>query len=147
MKTDIIAILQELDFTEYEAKAYITLLEKSPLSGYAISLNSGVPRSKIYEVLNGMVARGDILVSQENTPQYLPLSPEELIAQNLYAPEVPPLDVVVRTSGEQRLSNFMLWRSAYSEFIFIEKNWPDMTKEDVTFIMEEYARRQRRFGG
>ncbi len=81
MKTDIIAILQELKFTEYEAKAYLALLEKSPLSGYAISLNSGVPRSKIYEVLNGMVARGDILVSQENTPQYFPLSPKELIAQ------------------------------------------------------------------
>ncbi|MGY4893117.1 MAG: polyprenyl diphosphate synthase [Candidatus Saccharimonadota bacterium] len=72
---------------------------------------------------------------------------EELIAKNLYAPEVPPLDVVVRTSGEQRLSNFMLWRSAYSEFIFFKKNWPEMTKEDVTAIMEEYSSRQRRFGG
>lgn len=71
---------------------------------------------------------------------------EKRIAQHLYTPEVPPLDVVVRTSGEQRLSNFMLWRSAYSEFIFLEKNWPDMTKEDVTFIMKEYARRHRRFG-
>lgn len=71
---------------------------------------------------------------------------EDLIAQNLYVPDVPPLDVVVRTSGEERLSNFMLWRSAYSEFIFVKKNWPDMTKDDVAFIMKEYARRQRRFG-
>lgn len=71
---------------------------------------------------------------------------EDLIAQNLYVPDVPPLDIVVRTSGEERLSNFMLWRSAYSEFIFLEKNWPDMTKDDVTSIMKEYARRQRRFG-
>jgi len=71
---------------------------------------------------------------------------ENLIAQHLYTPDVPPLDVVVRTSGEQRLSNFMLWRSAYSEFIFLEKNWPEMTKDDVTSIMNEYARRQRRFG-
>jgi undecaprenyl diphosphate synthase len=71
---------------------------------------------------------------------------EEAIEQNLYAPEVPPIDVVVRTSGEQRLSNFMLWRSAYSEFLFLEKNWPDMTKEDVAAIMKEYAKRQRRFG-
>lgn len=71
---------------------------------------------------------------------------ETMIAQHLYAPDVPPVDVVVRTSGEERLSNFMLWRSAYSEFIFLKKNWPDMTKEDVGFIMEEYARRQRRFG-
>jgi len=71
---------------------------------------------------------------------------EELITQNLYAPDVPPLDVVVRTSGEQRLSNFMLWRSAYSEFVFVDKNWPDMTKDDVTSIIKEYAHRQRRFG-
>ncbi|QQG50678.1 MAG: di-trans,poly-cis-decaprenylcistransferase [Candidatus Saccharibacteria bacterium] len=71
----------------------------------------------------------------------------EMIAENLYAPEVPPLDLVVRTSGEQRLSNFMLWRSAYSEFLFLEKNWPDMTKDDVAAILEEYSRRDRRIGG
>lgn len=71
----------------------------------------------------------------------------ELIAQNLYAPSVPPIDLIVRTSGEQRLSNFMLWRSAYSEFIFLEKLWPDMTKDDVTAILEEYLRRDRRIGG
>jgi len=71
----------------------------------------------------------------------------DLIAQNIYAPEVPPIDLVVRTSGEQRLSNFMLWRAAYSELLFLEKNWPDMTKEDVSAILKEYARRQRRFGG
>lgn len=71
----------------------------------------------------------------------------ELIAENLYAPDVPPIDIVVRTSGEQRLSNFMLWRAAYSEFMFIEKFWPDMTKDDVTGILEEYSRRSRRFGG
>ena len=71
----------------------------------------------------------------------------EMIAQNLYAPEVPPCDLIVRTSGEQRLSNFMLWRAAYSELMFIDKNWPDMTKDDVSVIIEEYQRRNRRFGG
>lgn len=71
----------------------------------------------------------------------------ELIEQNLYAPDIPPCDLIVRTSGEKRLSNFMLWRSAYSEFLFMEKNWPDMTKGDVTDILEEYKRRGRRFGG
>jgi len=70
----------------------------------------------------------------------------ELIAQNLYVPEVPPMDLVVRTSGEMRLSNFMLWRAAYSEFIFLDQMWPDMTKDDVTAILKEYSRRQRRFG-
>lgn len=71
----------------------------------------------------------------------------ELISQNMYAPEVPPMDLVVRTSGEQRLSNFMLWRAAYSELLFLDKMWPDMTKDDVTAILEEYTRRSRRFGG
>ncbi len=71
----------------------------------------------------------------------------ELLSENMYAPEVPPLDLIVRTSGEQRLSNYMLWRSAYSELLFLDKPWPDMTKDDVTAIMEEYSRRQRRFGG
>ncbi|MEO7904799.1 MAG: polyprenyl diphosphate synthase [Candidatus Saccharimonadales bacterium] len=71
----------------------------------------------------------------------------QLIEQHLYAPDVPPIDMVVRTSGEQRLSNFMLWRAAYSELMFIDKSWPDMTNDDVTRILEEYSRRGRRFGG
>jgi undecaprenyl diphosphate synthase len=62
-------------------------------------------------------------------------------------PEVPDCDLIVRTSGEQRLSDFMLWRSAYSEFIFLNKFWPEMTKDDVVGILEEYKRRSRRFGG
>jgi undecaprenyl diphosphate synthase len=56
------------------------------------------------------------------------------------------MDLVVRTSGEMRLSNFMLWRAAYSEFIFLDKMWPEMTKDDVADIINEYSRRQRRFG-
>lgn len=71
----------------------------------------------------------------------------DVIGQNLYYPEIPPVDLIVRTSGEQRLSNFMLWRAAYSELLFLEKLWPDMTKDDVTAILEEYSRRSRRFGG
>jgi undecaprenyl diphosphate synthase len=71
---------------------------------------------------------------------------EEAIAQRLYVPDVPPIDMVIRTSGEQRLSNFMLWRSSYSELMFMKKYWPDMTKEDVADIIKEYNRRQRRYG-
>ena len=71
----------------------------------------------------------------------------ELVAQNIYVPDVPPCDLIVRTSGEQRLSNFMLWRAAYSELMFIDKHWPDMTTDDVVVILDEYAHRNRRFGG
>ncbi|KMY53009.1 MULTISPECIES: TrmB family transcriptional regulator [Bacillaceae] len=79
MKGNILAILKNLDFTEYEAKAYLTLLEESPLTGYAVAKNSGVPRSKIYEVLDNLAMRGDILVSPGSTPQYTPVPAKELI--------------------------------------------------------------------
>ncbi|MDN4494483.1 TrmB family transcriptional regulator [Ureibacillus aquaedulcis] len=79
MKENILEILKNLNFTEYEAKAYLALLEESPLTGYAVAKNSGVPRSRIYEVLDSLVIRGDILVSPGNTPQYSPVPAKELI--------------------------------------------------------------------
>ncbi len=68
------------------------------------------------------------------------------IENNLYAADIPPLDLIIRTSGEERLSNFMLYRAAYSELMFLPKAWPDMTKEDVALALKEYANRGRRFG-
>jgi undecaprenyl diphosphate synthase len=70
----------------------------------------------------------------------------DLISRNLYEPSLPPVDLVVRTSGEHRISNFMLWRIAYSEIIFINKLWPDMKKQDVKGIIDEFSKRVRRFG-
>ncbi len=64
----------------------------------------------------------------------------------LYVPDVPRMDFVIRTSGEQRLSNFMLWRAAYSELLFVEKTWPDFSVEDLDEALLDYAKRQRRFG-
>lgn len=78
-------------------------------------------------------------------------NPDELdvesFRQFLDHPEVPECDLIVRTSGEMRLSNFMLWRSAYSELVFVDKFWPEMTTEDVNEILKEYAERERRHGG
>jgi undecaprenyl diphosphate synthase len=71
---------------------------------------------------------------------------EQEFANYLYHPEVPSLDLIVRTSGEQRLSNFMLWRAAYAELMFIEKNWPDMKRSDVYEIIKTYKKRIRRMG-
>ncbi len=71
---------------------------------------------------------------------------EELIGANIYAPEIPDVDLLIRTSGEQRISGFMLWRSSYAELLFIEKLWPDITMLDMDMALAEYATRQRRFG-
>lgn len=70
----------------------------------------------------------------------------ETFAKYLYHPEVPALDMVVRTSGENRISGFQLWRSAYAEFWFVEKNFPDLDGGDALAAIKEFHGRQRRFG-
>ena len=69
-----------------------------------------------------------------------------LLTEHMYVPDVPPLDLIIRTSGEQRLSGFMLWRSDYAELAFVDQHWPAFTVSDLDLILEDYANRQRRFG-
>ena len=70
----------------------------------------------------------------------------ELIDRFLYAPDVPPPDLIIRTSGEQRLSNFLMWQSAYSELAFTKKNWPEFSELDLERAIKRYSTLQRRFG-
>jgi undecaprenyl diphosphate synthase len=74
------------------------------------------------------------------------ISPD-LLARHLGAPDVPDPDVIIRTSGEQRLSNFLLWQAAYSELVFVPINWPDFDRPALEGAIAEYRRRERRFGG
>jgi undecaprenyl diphosphate synthase len=69
------------------------------------------------------------------------------IPDNLYAPHVPDVDLLIRTSGERRLSNFLLWQSAYAELYFTETLWPDFDRHALFAALEDYAARDRRFGG
>lgn len=70
----------------------------------------------------------------------------ETIRKHLYHPEIPDVDMVVRTSGEERISGFMLWRASYAEFMFIKKYFPEMKSTDIKEILKEYESRSRRFG-
>jgi undecaprenyl diphosphate synthase len=78
------------------------------------------------------------------------LRPEEIdeaaFSQELYAPDLPDPDLLIRTSGEQRLSNFLLWQLSYTELYVTQKLWPDFSKEDLLEAISEYERRERRFG-
>ena len=69
------------------------------------------------------------------------------LAENLYAPDVPDVDLLIRTSGEKRLSNFLLWQSAYAELYFTDTLWPDFQREALFEAIRDYASRDRRFGG
>jgi undecaprenyl diphosphate synthase len=74
-------------------------------------------------------------------------STEEEFRACLYAPEMHDPDLIIRTSGERRLSNYLLWQSAYSELVFRDELWPDFTREALEQSLAEYAERRRRFGG
>ena len=91
-------------------------------------------RAEIVEAARKLVASGDVV-------------DEASFAGALYAPEMPDPDVVVRTSGEVRVSNFLLWQLAYAELVFTEKHWPDFGPDDLRAAVAEYASRRRRFGG
>lgn len=106
----------------------------------AIALNYGGRAEiiKAVQEISALVADGT-LVSEDIT--------EELIEQHLYTSEMPPLDLVIRPSGEERLSNFLIWQAAYAEFIFMDVLWPDFTKKDLEHAVEVFAGRNRRFGG
>lgn len=72
---------------------------------------------------------------------------EEMLSNNLYTATIPDPDVIIRTGKEKRLSNFLPWQSVYSELIFLDKYWPDFNTEDIDFVLSEYKKRNRRFGG
>ena len=72
---------------------------------------------------------------------------EELLSKYLYSADVPDPELIIRPSGEKRISNFLLWQAAYSEFVFMNVLWPDFSPADLDAAIEEYHRRNRRFGG
>jgi len=71
---------------------------------------------------------------------------EALLAKNLWTKGLPDPDIIIRTSGEYRLSNFLTWQSAYAELFFLKKNWPDFSEQDLDQVIKEFNCRQRRFG-
>ena len=99
-----------------------------------LALNYGA-RQEIAHAVNQILKEG----LAEVTPQD--------ISRRLYQPEIPEPDLIIRTSGEQRLSNFLLWQAAYSEFYFTPVLWPDFNKEELQKAVDAYRARKRRFGG
>ena len=96
------------------------------------------------ELRDAFVEIASAIVSGTSQPDDIS---EEMISSCLYNPDVPDPEVVIRTSGEQRLSNFLLWQSAYSELVFTPVLWPDFHAEQLRECLDEYRSRKRRFGG
>lgn len=101
----------------------------------ALCLNYG-GQQEIADAIKGIMADG--VKPEEVTPQ--------TVSEHLYGADIPPVDLVIRTSGEQRVSGFMLWRIAYAEMKFVDTYWPAFTEAQLDECLAEYATRARRFG-
>ena len=112
-----------------------TRTKDNPNGTLCLALNYG-GELEIVDAVKSIIATG--LAPDKVTPA--------LIEAHLYGKNIPPVDMVIRTSSEHRTSGFMLWRSAYAEYFFVNKLWPDYTAEDLHHALVEYGRRNRRFG-
>ena len=127
------SVIKELQFAEELTKDNDTLT-------LTMCVNYG-GRTELADAMRGIaddVAGGRLRPSAVN---------EKLIQRRLYLPDLPDVDLFVRSSGEQRTSNFLLWQSAYAEMVFLDTLWPDFSRVDLWEAIQIYAGRNRRFGG
>ncbi len=99
-----------------------------------VAVNYG-GRAEVVDAVNKLIASGKTSITEDD------------ITQNIYSGVVPPPDAIVRTGGEVRLSNFLMWQSAYSELFFTDTLWPDFSIEELDAIIDSFGQRDRRFGG
>ena len=95
-------------------------------------------RAEIIEAVRRLVASDGVSAHEID---------EELLRSYFYEPEMPDPDLLIRTSGELRISNFLLWQLAYAELVFVDTLWPDFGEEQLRSALQDYAQRRRRFGG
>jgi len=128
------------EFVQEQLKKTITLLHKNKGLTLVLALSYGA-RTEIVEAMRSVAAK----VKQGK------LDPEEIdeqtVAQHLYTKNIPDPDLLIRTSGEMRVSNFLLWQISYAELVVTPTLWPDFRRPQFFEALQEYARRHRRFGG
>ncbi|MFA7172657.1 MAG: isoprenyl transferase [Kiritimatiellia bacterium] len=125
-------LLKSLEKVERETAGFETQLI------VALSYSGRSELTRAVQAIAAQVAAGTLKAEDVN---------EDLITSHLYAPDVPDPDLIIRTSGEMRVSNFLLWQCAYSEFYVTDVLWPDFREADFKLALDVYSRRQRRFGG
>lgn len=113
---------------------YVENMTREREKKLCIAVNYG-GHAEIVDAVNKLISSGKDHITEED------------ITANIYSGFCPPPDIIVRTGGEKRLSNFLMWQSAYSELFFLDTLWPDIKKSDIDEILKQYPKRKRRFGG
>ena len=114
--------------------SHIEAISKNASHIVNLAINYG-GRDEITRVVNKFISDGKTDITESD------------ITNALYTKDSPPVDMIVRTGGDLRISNFLLWQAAYSELYFTDKLWPDFKEEDVDLVIEEFKKRKRRYGG
>lgn len=137
-KNDVrVLFIGNRDVFDEEIKVKMAELERLTASRsktVCVAINYG-GRGEIVDAVNSLIRRGKSSISEED------------ITGAIYSGAVPPPDIIVRTGGEMRLSNFLLWQSAYAELFFTDTLWPDFSCREVDDIIEKFYQRNRRYGG
>ena len=138
-----IIISGNLEKLPESTKAKISEIENRTKDNQALTLNVAFSYGSRQEIIDAAkkialeVSKGKISVDEID---------EELFSQNLYRPEIPNPDLLIRTAGDQRLSNFLLWQLAYAEFYFTPTYWPDFDKKNLLQAIYDFNKRERRYG-
>jgi len=122
----------------------IARVEKETENNTAITANMAINYGGRDELTNGVREIAEKVKNGELNPEEIT---EDTVESHLYTAGTPDPDLLIRTSGEERISNYLLWQLAYTEFYFTEKNWPDFNKHDLEEAIKAYSNRHRRFGG
>ena len=118
--------------------------EESTAHKTGMTLNIALNYGGQQEIVHAARTLAERVAKSELTPDAID---EKVLQEALYTEDQPPVDLILRPSGEYRLSNVLIWQSAYAEFVFMDVLWPDFKEKDLDWAFEEYARRDRRFGG
>ena len=144
IKNDVrILISGDLQNLEKSTSSKINKIVEKTKNNKAITLNVAFDYGARNEILKALKK---ILIDCKNNKISFDDLSEDLISQNLYQPDIPDPDILIRTSGEQRVSNFLLWQIAYSELYFTQTLWPDFGENDLLLAIQEFNQRKRNYG-
>ena len=136
-KNAVIKVIGDISVLDEDIKTLIAETEEFTKDNTGVVLNLAINyggRDEIVHAVNELVAKGEPVT-------------EENISRHLYTRDLPPVDLIIRPSGEKRLSNFLLWQSAYAELWYDDVLWPDFKTGDLDRAISDYSKRSRRYGG
>mgnify|MGYP001768865078 CR=1 FL=1 len=139
-----IKFLGDISKFSSDIKDLISTIEQETSGRSGLKLNIAMNYGSRDEIANAAKILAQKALKGELNPESIT---EETLSENLYTKGQPDIDLIIRTAGEKRLSNFMLWQSAYAEFHWADALWPDFCEDDFNKAIDEYFNRARRFGG